>query len=237
MFVPVRRGDALDPERHDRAASNSGPAAKTTLLVDDHHAFADLMAMALGNEPDFHIVGIAPSATAAVEMATRHRPEMIVMDVELGSENGIEATRRICRELPDTVIVIVSAHCDPATVARAASAGASAFAPKSGSLSELLTVLRSARLGSMLVAPSLRRQAADGSADASGSVDVLTKRECEVLALMSVGAAPTQIARILNISVNTCRGYVKQIHAKLGVRSQLEAVVTAQRLGLIPPNQ
>ena len=216
--------------------TNAGQAATrvlSTLLVDDHHAFAELMAMALKNEPDFEIVGIAPSAAAALQMATTHRPDMVVMDVELGADDGIDAARRIRHVFPDTLVVVVSAHCDVATVARAASAGANAFAPKSGSLSELLTMVRSARPGAMLVAPSLRRQAAPQTADASALMDVLTSRECEVLALMSSGAAPAQIARILNISVNTCRGYVKQIHTKLGVRSQLEAVVTAQRLGLL----
>jgi DNA-binding NarL/FixJ family response regulator len=206
---------------------------RTTLLVDDHHAFADLMALALGNEPDFEILGIAPSAPAAIDMAIRHRPQMVLMDVELGGSSGIDATRTIRDALPEAVVVIVSAHGDSATIARAARAGANAFAPKSGSLSELLNVLRSARVGSMLVAPSLRRLPAEGVVDVTEPAAALTKREREVLALMSSGSAPSEIARILNISVNTCRGYVKQIHAKLGARSQLEAVVTAQRLGLI----
>ena len=116
---------------------------------------------------------------------------------------------------------------------RAAQAGASAFAPKSGSLTEMLEVLRNARNGSMLVAPSMFQSAVPSAAAPAERIEKLTVREQEVLVLMGKGVAPAEIARILNISVNTCRGYVKSIHAKIGARSQLEAVVKAQRLGLI----
>src|SRR3954451_22466442 len=104
----------------DGEHGRAGPQAhvRTTLLVDDHHAFADLMALALGNEPDFEILGIAPSARAAIDMAIRHRPQMVLMDVELGGSSGIDATRTIRDALPEVVVVIVSAHGDSATIAR-----------------------------------------------------------------------------------------------------------------------
>jgi DNA-binding NarL/FixJ family response regulator len=218
-------------------------ATATVMIVDDHHAFADLLALALANEPDFEIVGSAASADAAVELAARTRPRIVVMDIQLGGQDGLDATRRIRTLLPEAVVVVISAHRDASWVAKAASAGASAFAPKSGSLAELLSILRCARNGSMLVAPSLSRQSPSIGLDRCGPsgpadpVDTLTMREREVLALMGKGVAPAQIARVLTISVHTCRGHVKSIHAKLGARSQLEAVVKAQRLGLIDSSE
>jgi DNA-binding NarL/FixJ family response regulator len=94
-------------------------------------------------------------------------------------------------------------------------------------------VIRSAGVGNMLVAPSLFAQVGVKMPEPRQPQDRLTAREQEVLALMGKGVAPAQIARLLNISLNTCRGYVKSIHSRLGVRSQLEAVIKAQRLGLI----
>ena len=222
-------------EQHGAGDDGVTLAVTSVLIVDDHHAFADLLAMALANEPDFDIVGSADTADSAVKLAVRTRPRMVVMDIQLGGQDGLAATRRIREVLPEAVVVVISAHRDPSWVAKAASAGASAFAPKSGSLTEMLSVLRRARNGSMLVAPSLFRPASGVPAYPTGSapVDTLTLRERDVLALMGKGVAPAQIAHVLNISVHTCRGYVKSIHAKLGARSQLEAVVKAQQLGLI----
>lgn len=214
--------------------------AKTVMIVDDHHAFSDLLALALANEVDFEIVGRAASAESAVEMASKHRPDIVVMDIQLGGQDGLEATRRIRDVLPNTIIVVISAHREPSWVARAASAGASAFAPKAGSLTEMLSVLRLARIGGMVVAPSVYRRAVSAGPDelAPGqSVVTLTSRERDVLALMGKGVAPAQIARVLNISIHTSRGHVKAIFAKLGVQSQLEAVVKAQQLGLIDSSE
>jgi DNA-binding NarL/FixJ family response regulator len=154
------------------------------------------------------------------------------MDIQLGRECGLDAVRRIRAVLPDVITVIVSAHRDPNWVVRASQAGANAFAPKSGSLPEILHVLRQARNGTLIVAPSLF---VGGPANAPRPVagPKFTDRQSEVLTLMGHGMGATEIARVLAISVHTCRGHVKTIHTKLDVRSQLEAVIKAQRLGLI----
>ncbi|MCU1655786.1 MAG: two component transcriptional regulator, LuxR family [Pseudonocardiales bacterium] len=203
------------------------------LVVDDHHTFADLLAIALETEAGFECVGTAAGAAAALEIAVRTRPDIVVMDIDLGPDSGLAAARRIRDVLPETVVVVVSAHCDPSWVAQAAQAGASAFAAKSGSLKEMVAVLRSAENGSMLVGPTLFTPAPQPATQRRTQVDNLTARELDVLVLMGKGAAPSEIARVLGITVNTCRGYVKAVHTKLAVRSQLEAVLKAQRLGLI----
>ncbi|GAA1240950.1 response regulator transcription factor [Pseudonocardia aurantiaca] len=207
------------------------------MVVDDHRAFADLLSFAVSTQPKMTCVGTATSAAEGVAMAVDLRPDVIVMDIEMPRQDGLAATRRIREIAPDTVIVVVSAHRDPQWVVRAAQAGASAFVPKDGSLDEMLDVLRRVRHGSMLVAPSAfggnappPRWAAAGERHL---VPALTHRESEVLACLGKGLAPKAIARVLGISVHTCRGYVKALLGKLGVRSQLEAVVKAQQLGLL----
>jgi DNA-binding NarL/FixJ family response regulator len=201
------------------------------LIVDDHRTFAEMLALALGAETEFDCVGTAASSAAAIEAARRLRPDLVVMDIQLGPDSGLNAARAIRTALPDAIVVVVSAHDGPEWVVRAARAGANAFVPKTGSLPQMLATLRRARPGSMLVAPSLFGLRTPP--DAAEVSEKLTARELEVLGLMGQGMAPDAIAHLLNISVNTCRSYVKTIHARLGVRSQLEAVVEAHRLGLI----
>src|SRR5206468_10971222 len=121
-------------------------------------------------------------------------------------------------------------------VVRAAQAGASAFIPKDGSLSEMIDVLTRAHAGQMLVAPSTFAGTWDSTApprEASGLRPRLTRREQEVLDCLGAGMHVKAIGRVLGITPETCRGYVKTLHVKLGVRSQLEAVIKAQQLRLL----
>ena len=216
------------------AAGGAAAASLRVLVVDDHQTFADLLSLALSSEPDLDCVGTAGSAAEAVAMAAELKPDIVVMDIEMPRQDGLAATRRLREVVPDLVIVVVTAHRDPQWVLRATQAGASAFVPKNGSLPEMLDVLRRARNGGMLVAAS-----AFGSTTSTAEPTIstprveLTQRERDVLHCLNRGMAPKAIARVLGISLHTCRGYVKSLLSRLGVSSQLEAVVTAQRLGLL----
>jgi DNA-binding NarL/FixJ family response regulator len=203
------------------------------LLVDDHRSFAELLSATLDREPDLTCVGIAETTAAAITFALKLKPDLVVMDIRLGKEDGLEAARRVREVLPTAVIVVVSAHTGAEWVVRAAQAGASAFAPKTSSLGEMLSILRQASLGSMLVSPSTFQELPPPDPSMTAAADPLSAREREVLDLMGRALPPPEIAPLLNMSLNTCRGHVKSIHSKLRVRSQLEAVVKAQRLGLI----
>ena len=214
------------------AAARADPAR--VLIVDDHQSFAELLSFALSSQPDLECVGTAASAAAGVALAAERKPDIVVVDIEMPGQDGLTAARRIREVAPGAVIAVVTAHRDPAWVVRATQAGASAFVPKNGSLAEMLDVLRRARAGGMLVASSaFATRGAAAAGPAAAPVPALTQRELEVLGLLGRGMAPKAIARTLGISLNTCRGYVKSVLSKLGASSQLEAVVTAQRLGLL----
>jgi DNA-binding NarL/FixJ family response regulator len=231
----VRCDNHHDQEKAMTVMPGSGTATPLrVMVVDDHRTFADLLSLALSSEEDLESVGVAGSAAEAVAMAAELRPDVVVMDIEMPRQDGLSATRRLREILPELVIVVVTAHRDPQWVLRATQAGASAFVPKNGSLPEMLDVLRRARNGGMLVAASAFGQATAPPARDPGTPRVeLTQRERDVLGCLARGMAPKAIARVLGISLHTCRGYVKSLLAKLGVSSQLEAVVTAQRLGLV----
>jgi DNA-binding NarL/FixJ family response regulator len=205
------------------------------LVVDDHRTFAELLSGALASA-GMDAIGTAHSAAQAVAMAQDLQPDIVVMDIEMPRQDGLAATRRIREVAPDAVVAVVTAHRDPDWVVRAAQAGASAFIPKDGSLAEMIDVLSRVQPGQMLVAPSTFAGSAPRSSSEAGSRDVvpqLTRREQEVLDCLGRGMQVKAIARVLGITLETCRGYVKSLHAKLGVRSQLEAVVKAQQLGLL----
>jgi DNA-binding NarL/FixJ family response regulator len=211
------------------------PEPVRVLVVDDHRTFADLLSGALVAS-GMNCVGTANTAAKAVAMAAALQPDIVVMDIQMPREDGLSATRRIREAAPDAVVAVVTAHRDPDWVVRAAQAGASAFIPKDGSLTEMLDVLGRVQAGQMLVAPStFSGDSTEGARirPAGETAPVLTRREQQVLECFGRGMAVKSVARVLGITQETCRGYVKSLHVKLGVRSQLEAVVKAQQLGLL----
>ena len=222
----------IAPERTGQDHLSAVHGAPRVLVVDDHRTFAELLAVALEGA-GMVVLGTAHSAVQAVHMAQDLRPDVVVMDIEMPHQDGLAATRRIREVLPSAVVAVVTAHRDPDWVVRAAQAGASAFIPKDGSLAEMIDILGRVQQGQMLVSPSTFAPGTAAVRPRTAPVPQLTRREQEVLDCLGRGMQVKAIARVLGISLETCRGYVKALHAKLGVRSQLEAVVKAQQLGLL----
>jgi DNA-binding NarL/FixJ family response regulator len=128
---------------------------------------------------------------------------------------------------------VASARADASTMASVAAAGGNGFAPKRGAFPELLEILRSARPGTMSIASSLQPTPTPPITERLGVR--LTDREAEVLAHMARGTSVALIANSLNVTLSTCRTYIRGVHSKLGVRTQLEAVLKARALGLLGP--
>lgn len=213
-----------------------GRPRRRVVLIDDHTAFVDLLRFALDGLDDFECVGSAGSLAEAEAVVAQCSPDVVVVDLMLGDDDGLDAVRRLRARWPDLVLVVASARSDAYTLAAVAAAGANGFAPKRGALAELLAILRSAQATTMSVAPTLLPATVIRAADDLGPVR-LTEREADVLALMARGASVPAIARLLDISVNTCRSYVRGVHTKLGVRTQVEAVLKAHRMGLLQPSE
>ena len=203
------------------------------LVVDDHHVFAQLVAVMLSHHPDLECLGIAADVDSALLMADALEPDLVLMDVQRRDGDGIAATAELVRRRPGLRVVVLSAFIDRALMRRAADAGACSLLPKDGDLAEMLHAIRNARSGDFVVQPRLLRELVSERRVPSPRLPSLTARELEVLRLLAAGLDAAVIANELGISVNTCRGYVKSLLAKLGAHSQLEAVAIAMRHGLI----
>lgn len=212
---------------------SAGTSRRRVVIVDDHAAFADMFQVALESVDDLECVGSAASLAEAVQVVADTAPDIVVVDLALGEDDGLEVVRRLRADSDDLVLVVASARSDMYALATVAVAGGNGFAPKKGAFKELVAILRAARAGSMSVSPTLLPEAAS-SRPGDGAWPIrLTTRETEVLVLMGNGASVAAIARLLHISLSTCRTHVRSVHAKLGVRTQLEAVLKARQLGLI----
>lgn len=210
----------------------------SVLVVDDHVSFAEALGTAIDLQDDLHCVGSASTLRDAMRLAEQHAPEVVLMDVRLPDGDGIEGTRRLKEHSPRSRVVILTAYTDLELMARAASGGAAGFLPKESPVGEILRAIRTAGEGGMLIEHStltsvLEHLESDRRPSDRNGSPALTAREVEVLTLMGQGLDPRAISNELVVSLHTARTHVKNIMAKLGVHSQLEAVVSAVRSGLI----
>ena len=186
--------------------------------------------MGLGAHPELTCVGTADTISSAVQLVAQEQPDVVVMDVRLGAESGVEATATITEHWPDVAVVILTAYPTPHLMSEVVRAGASAMLPKDGALDDLLDMIMRVRPRLFTVTPRLMDSMLSAP---EGPASPLTPREHEVLTLLASGRDVRSISKDLDISLHTCRSYVKSLLAKLGAHSQLEAVVVAHSRGLL----
>jgi two-component system nitrate/nitrite response regulator NarL len=215
--------------------TRSAPEPQRVLIVDDQRTFAELLEVAISAYADFECLGVASSPSAAVAIAARERPDLVVMDVHFAGdpEDGLTATAQVRRVSPATRVVLLTGHADRSVLRRAAEAGACSLMPKDGSLPDLLQALRTAGDHGLVVHPVLLRTLMREQKSMPDQQARLSGREVDVLRMLALGMDIKSISAQLGISLNTCRGYVKSLLSKLNAHSQLEAVAVARRQGLL----
>lgn len=203
------------------------------VVIDDHRTFAELLAAALNRESDLDCVGMSHGVIAGVEMCAKLSPDLVVLDYRLPDGDGLQASELILANAPNTLILMLTGDPTVHAVHRAAEIGICGFLPKDGELSILLDVIRKVHVGEFVVAPALVSRSNTLERSPKSLAVNLTTRELEVLRLLAAGQSVASNARALGISANTCRGYIKSILIKLDAHSQLEAVATATKLGIL----
>jgi DNA-binding NarL/FixJ family response regulator len=207
------------------------------LIVDDHEVVRLGLRTLLSGQPDFVVVDEAASAKEAVEKSKQHRPDVVVMDIRMPGQNGIEACREIRAHLPDTQVLMLTSYAEDEMLFDAISAGAAGYVLKQGGGDELIRAIQRVGQGEALLDPAVtqrvlaRVRQATRQEQASAFND-LTEQELRVLGLVAEGRTNKEIAKALFLGEGTVRNYVSSILSKLGLTNRAEAAAYAVRHNL-----
>jgi DNA-binding NarL/FixJ family response regulator len=197
-------------------------STRDVLLLDDHRVFTDLMAIALDAQPDLRCVAVAHSVAEGLARAVETSFDVALLDIQLPDGGVLDALPELRTARPEARFVVLTAHPRPDLARRASAAGAAGFLGKDAPFASILDAVRDA-------APAEAPVPSDDAAARMG----LTSRELDVLHELAQGRDARGAASALGISIHTTRDHIKSLRAKFGVHTQLDAVVSAGRLGLV----
>jgi DNA-binding NarL/FixJ family response regulator len=227
------------------------------LLADDQRVVREGLVLLLGLLPQVEVVGTAADGEEAVERATALRPDVVLMDLRMPRCDGVEATRRLRAQLPQTRVIVLTTYADDRSVIDALRAGARGYLTKDAGATEISQALRQVVDGQAVIDPAVQHHLVDaiavgpgqpalasaaGQAGAAGQAarplpDGLTPREAEVLALIAEGLSNGEIAARLVVSEATVKSHVNHLLAKIGARGRAQAVTYAYRNGVASPRR
>lgn len=208
----------------------------SVLLADDHGVFLDGLRAILSVAPEMEVIGEAMDGRAAVDLATRYSPDVVVMDLGMPVLNGVEATRLIAGRLPNTAVLVLTMYEDDEALFAALRAGARGYVLKGAAGQDVIAAIRAVHEGEAVFGKGVadrvlgffrvQREAAPRA------FPELTDREHEVLGLIADGLGNQEIARRLQLSQKTVRNHVSNVFAKLHVAERAKAAQEARAAGL-----
>jgi len=207
------------------------------LLVDDHLMVLEGFKRLI--EDQCEVVGMVEDGRTLLEVAPKLKPDIVTMDISMPWLNGLDAARRLKKEMPDVKIIFLTMHADVAYVREAFAAGASGFLMKRSAGSELLQAIQAVSNGqyyiTSLITKDLVRSILQDTSNVSPQRDVLTPRQREILQLVAEDRAVKEIATTLNVSAKTVEYHKAQIMEQLNLHTTAELTKYAIAHGLIPP--
>ncbi|WP_433420083.1 response regulator [Microtetraspora malaysiensis] len=220
------------------------------LVADDQSVVREGLVLLLGLLPGIEVVGSAGDGEAALRLVAAERPDVVLMDLRMPRMDGVEATRRIRAEFPDTQVVVLTTYADDESVFAALRAGARGFLTKSADADEIARAVEAVMNGDAQLDPGVQRRListvtalqvpSDASARTAGGRGAapagLTPRELEVLRLIARGLSNAEIAAALYVSEATVKTHINNLFAKTGLRDRAQAVAYAYRNGLADPS-
>lgn len=207
------------------------PFKKRVLIVEDDQEIRNSFVLIVNSSQKFMVVNAYGNCEEAINNLNRDKPEIVLMDVQLPGMNGIQGTKIIKEKAPHSDVIMVTVYEDSELVFEALKAGASGYITKSANYLELLTALDEITKGGAPMSSRIARMVIDNFHVNPNSP--LTRRETEILQLISEGKTYTQISEELFISKETAKTHIKNIYSKLQVNSKSEAIAKANQEKLI----
>lgn len=218
----------------------TSPKPITVLLAEDHTVVREGLRSLLEAEKDIQVIGEAETGRQAVALARKLRPAVVVMDIAMPTLNGLEATRQILKEVPETKVLILSAHSEDAYVEQVIARGAAGYLLKQTSARILSTAVREVQKGKTFFSPSIAKRLHSQYKQPPGHGEMVKKkeallssRETEVLQLIAEGRANKQVAAELGLSVKTVEKHRQTLMQKLGIHDTAGLTRYAITTGII----
>jgi DNA-binding NarL/FixJ family response regulator len=206
-------------------------------VVDDQRLFTRGLSGLVGMLPDVEVVGVAYDGEEAIALCRREEPDVVLMDISMPKMDGISATREIRSLLPQSAVIILTAHEEDERVFEGIKAGAQGYLLKDAELEDLSRAIRTVYAGDTIIAPELAQKMLStfqsGGPKGSRLVPPLTERELGVIRALAQGMSDRQIAHSLGISEKTVRNHTSNIYRKLHIFDRTQAVIYAIREGVI----
>jgi DNA-binding NarL/FixJ family response regulator len=208
------------------------------LIADDHAILRQGLRRILEAEPDMSVIGEAATGIDAVKRARQLKPDVVIMDISMPEQDGIESMRQIVKTLSSRVLIL-TVHTEHHVISEAVSAGASGYLAKDSLDHELVSAVRTVVHGGTVFSPNVSKRLAESSQmpqPGSGgfrSLESLTSREREVFLMLAEGKSPSEVANSLFVSPKTVHTHRQHIMEKLGLRTTTELIRYALRQGVI----
>jgi DNA-binding NarL/FixJ family response regulator len=200
----------------------------TCLIVDDHEVVREGLRLSLSRAPHIRVVGEAADGEAAVALAERRRPNVVIMDVRMPGMDGLEATKELMEKVPDSSVLIFTAYSERSMLSRGLESGAKGYVLKEAPHETLLRAIEKVASGEGYVDPALMPALLTRERE-----EMLTQREREILQLLADGMSNADVATRLFISQETVKSHVRHILAKLEADTRTHAVAIALRESII----
>jgi len=201
----------------------------TTLIVDDHEVVREGLRLSLSRAANIRVVGEAADGMAAVELAERRKPNVVIMDVRMPGMDGLEATKLLVERAPESKVLIFTAYSERSLLGRGLESGATGYILKEAPHETLVRAIEKVAQGEGYVDPALMPTFLTGK----DSSVVLTAREREILQLLADGMSNADVAQQLFISQETVKSHVRHILTKLEADTRTQAVAIALREAII----
>lgn len=209
------------------------------LLADDHDLFLEGLARLLELEGDIAVVGRASNGMEAIALVESTKPDVVLMDINMPVVDGVEATKRILEQQPETGVVILTMYRQDQHVFQAIRAGARGYLLKNSRIEEVVAAIRAVKTGASLIDPAMTakvlrefRRLAD-QAEPDGPIGGLTETEIAILRLVASGMSNKEIAQKLSFSEKTIKNRLSILFQKLDIRDRTQAAIYAMTHGLI----